>query len=244
MQKLTIKYLVLPLILTIFCSPWLSFGGNIKCQRPTTARVSTISISHWRLFDNYQNYNYEAFDRVLFLNDGGKAAQLVTPTRTDQLFISTDFAWDKVNVPEARISRVQIDNNQIPFKKNSFELIVMNRGLCPCRGTITCGGIDTKKAPMKKFLVSAIDLMNAENPNSIALFTGFYFPGIFQKKLPTLWRQILNEIQSQYPALEFRLLQSSTQYPNWTSGFLGIAVTVRSDKSIEDKLRNLGAPIL
>lgn len=191
-----------------------------------------LKIPSWTSIDNYTRYDYTPYTNILFLNDGGKGGRALTATKSEsQLVVSSDFNITKgVNI--------QLDNNYLPFRKNAFDLIVMNRGLCPCRGTIACGGIDTKREPMKQFLLSAIDIMDKTNPKSLAIFTGFYFPGLFSKTVPELWISIAKEIHVMYPNLQISLLSSDID-GQISYGFVGLAISTNPNVPIKQNLQQL-----
>lgn len=151
-----------------------------------------------------------------------------------QIVVTADFA------PKMGVN-LRMDNNKMPFRPNSFDLIVMSRGLCPCHGSVSCGGIAVQRTEMTNFLVQLISVLNKNNPHSLAILTGFAYPGIFRITVPELWSSIIAEMRILHPELEFFTLDSRSEKEQVSTGFrfIGIAVSRRSKTSIIDKLKSL-----
>lgn len=187
----------------------------------------------WSYYDRYPMFNYESFRNILFLSDAGKAGRFLNQTKNDsQLVVSSDFSFNTG-------IQLRVDNNRLPFRSNSFDLIVMNRGLCPCKSAVACGGIDTQKAPMKRFLEQVVDILDKDNPKSLALLTGFYYPGTMRESVPRLWLEIVREIQGSYPQLKFHILQARENSESVTEGFMGLAVTTDLQTPLSTQLKQL-----
>jgi hypothetical protein len=228
---------------TILCSEFLTANSTSTETNPTEDYNSlpVIKTTHYSNFDFYPNFKYDQFNKILFLSDGGKAGQSIQSRKNpSQLIISSDFKFSTgVNI--------LVDNNKLPFNNNSFDLILMNRGLCPCRGLAACGGIDINRKSMKSFLTSVVNLLNKNNPNSLALITGFYFPGPLRKLVPELWMSLVLELQPRYPLLQFAILDDNSLNAPLADGFVGIAISAVSDVPIKKHIQllnqNLVAPI-
>ncbi len=228
------------LTLLTVCGPFASASSAVSstslCRdlidKPSKKPAQIISATY-NNFDQYPQFQYEQFNHILFLSDGGKAGlALAKRKKPHQLIVSSDFRMaDGVNL--------QIDNNKLPFRSDSFDLVLMNRGLCPCHSAIACGGIDTKKEPMKKFLSGVIDILNKNNPDSLALVTGFYFPGLFRKTVPELWLSIVEELQQEHPSLQFAILQKDARSFTVQEGFMGIAISANTAVPVSARLQQL-----
>lgn len=184
-------------------------------------------------FDEYPNFDYSKHSKILFLSDQDKSGGTLSEKINDptKLIISSDISFNAgVNI--------RVDNQRLPFKKNSFDLIVMNRGLCVCKGTSSCGGIESNRASMRDFLLSAIEILDKNNTNSLMLMTGFYY-STFIKQVPPLWISVLNELKSFYPNLQFTIIHSLDIYRKLPYGFIGFAVSLDPIIPIEVTLQNL-----
>lgn len=228
---------------TILCSEFLTIN-SASAENNTFEDYKSLPIvktSHFSNFDYYPNFNYDKFNNILFLSDGGKAGRSIqSKKKPSQFFVSSDFKFSTgVNV--------LVDNNKLPFQNNSFDLILMNRGLCPCRGLSACGGIDINRESMKSFLTSIVNLLDNNNPNSLALITGFYFPGPLRKIVPDLWMSLVLELRPIYPYLQFAILDNNFLNSPLADGFVGIAISAATEVPIKEHIQllnqNLVAPI-
>jgi hypothetical protein len=243
------RFILLSMLLTatsLFANPGVVLAQEAsRCEVLFQGvEVKTVSARTWRHYDQYQNFNYGGFQKILFLNDAGVGGRLFenSPQAAGRLVVSSDFQMS----PGVT---ARVDNNNLPFRSNSFDLIVMNRGLCPCHSAVACGGIDTKREPMKKFLQNAIQILDKNNPRSLALFTGFYFPGLFRHVVPELWISIVNEIQAEiqteHPNLQIAILHmNSTRTTLTDGGFIGIAVSADPVNSISERLTELNPALV
>ena len=188
-------------------------------EAPTKINVSTLGYN-WQSFDRYGEFDYSDRKRVLFLSDGGVSEQ-VPPERRSRLFISSDYD-SKVE------AAIRVNNNLLPFRPGSFDLIVMNRGLCPCCSlTETCGGIRLNENSLRLFLENIAGTLDPKNPESLALLTGYYAePGAIAK-IPDLFRSQLKTLEAKFPQFEFVELVDPSLGRRGTPEFIGIAIFPR-----------------
>ncbi|MBC7742548.1 MAG: hypothetical protein H7061_10135 [Bdellovibrionaceae bacterium] len=187
----------------------------------------------WKTFDQFTYLNISSFKKILLLSDAGRGAlELESRKTSEQLLISTDIN-QKPGV------NLIADNNKLPFRENSFDFIYLNRGLCPCRGAIACGGINTQRDSMTSFLNSIIHMLDKKNPNSLAILTGFYFPGLFGKTVPTLWRTVVDEMQAANPQLQIGLLTADGMSNTVEYGFIGVVISTDRTKPNSQRINEL-----
>jgi hypothetical protein len=68
---------------------------------------------------------------------------------------------------------VVIDNTvELPFSDDTFDAVVMRRGLCACRDGKVCGGIPLELPAATSFLRSVARVLNTQNPEAIAVLQG------------------------------------------------------------------------
>jgi hypothetical protein len=178
-------------------------------------------------FDSYHDFNYSGRSRVLFLSDGASSLKLGADSKT--FFVTTD-------IERYRGINVQADNNNLPFQRGAFELIIMNRGLCPCRSeTMTCGGLKLEASQLRSFLTQVTEALDEKKQSSMALLTGFAFPGRNAEKVPDLFISVLEELMDQYPQFDFRILSDTNKKTKY--GFVGIAISIKNQPIGENIVR-------
>jgi hypothetical protein len=217
---------------TLF-APGGALANNLKCSELLSNEVKFVQTNQWQSYNQYELFDYRDFKKILFLSDGGKGGRALKYFKeNDQMVVSSDF-----NISYG--VNILIDNNQLPFRNDTFDLILMNRGLCPCRGHIACGGIDTQYIPMKNFLLSTINVLNKKDSHSLALFTGYYYPDVFKEVVPRLWLKIIREVQPLYPNLQINIIRAKDMENKIHLGFIGIAISTDLKKPISSKLKEL-----
>ncbi len=216
----------------LFLNTLLVRASENKCNLFSPAG-NFLKVNSWHYFDRYDNFDYSRYSRVLFLNDNGRGGSAIESS-SDKLVISSDFKQG---------GNIRVDNNNLPFVANAFNLIVMNRGLCPCHGPISCGGIKTGREDMKKFLLSVVDILDKNDKQSLALLTGYYFPGEMRTLVPTLWMEIVKELQPLYPNLSFAILSQGNS-ADVINNFIGIVISADPNTAIEKKLNTLSADLV
>ena len=206
---------------------------SINYSNSNEIRTKSIMINGRFDFDDYPDFDYSNFDKILFLSDNGKANNVrLKYSMTSKLILSSDFnSSSGVNI--------RLDNNKLPFAEQSFDLILMNRGLCHCTGSNCCAGIDSNKFAMKKFLKTVINLLDSSNSQSMAILTGFYFKSEKQF-VPGLWIEIIEELSEEFPQFQFGTLRDQPENLSLPDGFVGIIIgSANSNESLEQRLENL-----
>ena len=231
-------------VMVLLCGLGSAFSfasQNLACDsalaRPTSESLpegrpndfpwaNTVSQS----LNRYQFFNYSAFSRLLFLGDGGKMKGL-SQGRSDIMAVSSDL--DCATSPD-----VVLNNNQLPFREGSFDLVLMNRGLCPCRGPLSCGGIAPSVAEMTHFLRDVVGVLDTRS-SSMALLTGFNFPG--QPQAALLWIEALHNVRAELGDIQVLLL-TDPELPIFTRAkwhFVGFAVSRSQTTPIVDLVNSL-----
>lgn len=208
----------------------------------------------WPALDPYGFFNFRKHQNIAFLSDGGNSfpAKLL-PENRGKNFISTD-------IDASRATDIVVDNNHLPFKDDSFDLVLMNRGLCKCSPTpkscMTCGGIAAQEEDMRNFLRSVGRILDKRNPNSLALLTGFSFEGPLGPSLrvPKMWMAAVRDLQREHPDLQWSILYSQHTgfQPDWVTHsvlgdpehFVGIAVSSRGGTPMSEKIQQLDRDIV
>ncbi|OQW51551.1 MAG: hypothetical protein A4S09_09990 [Proteobacteria bacterium SG_bin7] len=197
----------------LFLCSLSALAENLQCGMLFSDNVVVLKAGSPRLYDSYYSFSFKNFKKVLFLSNGGNGL-FTEKTDPTQLIVSTEYQYKKntgINV--------LIDNNSLPFKENTFDVIFMNRGLCFCKGSgNACAGIGTQYDSMKNFLLDSIRILDKTHGNSVAIFTGYNFPGVEHSGIPKLWRSILNELKLQFPEIQFAVLEADND-------FMGLAIS-------------------
>lgn len=190
--------------------------------------ISKLGYS-WQHFDLYPQFNFVGRKRVLFLSDNGKSGHL-SKLDSGTLFVSTDIS-NKTGID------LRMDNNYLPFTPGSFDVVIMNRGLCACHSAAkACGGMALEPAAIHQFLQNISQSLNSKNPNSIALLTGFYFLGNLGATVPGMFVSQFAQLRINFPELEYTFLSDPTLEQK--DGFIGIAIHSKKS-SLVGNLRQL-----
>jgi hypothetical protein len=201
-------------------------------QQP--ARTSSIQqlrdVAWFEIDRGYRNFDYSSHDNVLLLADGGVSYAQHARRRPGQTVLVTDIE------PRPGVNRVvdSMDLSELPA--DSFSAIVMNRGLCPCHGG-TCGGIPMTTAGIRQFLEGTIRVLDKRSPNSIALFTGYAFPGETATNVPRMWREVVEALAAEHPELRITTLHDSNL--DSEDGFMGVAIGTAEGPPLHGRIRAL-----
>jgi hypothetical protein len=156
---------------------------------------------------------YGPYNRVLFAGDGMAHARSKLEARfPEKTIISTDRFPSGRGVPTV----ISDHKDGLPFKDNSFDLIMMNRGLCFCPGRCcsggrrqmtlarnlapSCGGIPVDRQSRLGFLRDAARVLDKNNPRSIALLEGAAMSGLpdfVEAHSRNLWVDSANELAAE-----------------------------------------------
>lgn len=177
--------------------------------------VQSIRVGNWTEKDNDDSINTVNFNRILFM--------------------SGDGSGDRILQNKQKVSRLA---DLSDLQDNSFDLIVMNKGLGVCKGKV-CGGVDVDYNQMQKFLFKSISVLDKNNPRSLALFTGFNFPVLNSKSVADMWIDFVKVIEIRNPQLQVAILRSNSEAQSLTDGFVGIAISTDTWTPIGQQLREL-----
>lgn len=233
MSKVKIR-LVSGILLALILISQVSFAGTPtgrdSCFRLTssTAQVEGLDLPSiglsWRMIDKYAGYDFSDFDSLLFLAVGREASSIAQATSgKPQVIIS--------NIEPSQDINAIVDSMNIPYADNEFQYVGMNRGLCFCPqcSTTSCGGIPGTIKGIKTFLRGVLRVLDKENPNSVAVLTGFNYAS--RPQLPGIWEKAVEKVAREYPQLKFRTL--------YDNGFQGVVVTVDGSTAPRDRLLKL-----
>lgn len=219
--------------------PLVCFASDIQScklsllEQPILVDVSQLGYT-WESFDRYSEFDFSDRRKVLFLSDGGVSSK-VPLQKQSRVFVGSDLS------PKANV-QVRLNNTQLPFSPASFDLIVMNRGLCLCHSIKkTCGGVNLNKSSVRDFLESVAGLLDPRNPTSMALLTGYYGNSEAIAKVPDLFRSQLGILKKNFPNFEFVELIDPTLGDHAAGEFIGIAI-YQKGTSLQLNLRDLELP--
>lgn len=240
-MRVLIKSIVL---VAIFNAPELASGRpDILCQsffrdgRPPRAQLPTVIEVDWIRLDDYHRFDLSHYRRALVLSDGSRqlGVEIRRAGGVQDLVVVSDF------VPRAGLNAV-IDNNALPFAAESFDFIVLNRGLCFCPHVVEsavarrqrlrcCGGIETEEGAMTSFMESVIATLRGGR-ESLALLTGY---GYYHADLSIVWPLLLRSFVARHPDVQFAAL-TSRRLVSVTNplGFAGIAISKSDSVPISD----------
>lgn len=212
--------------LLVLTSSLQLFAAN-SCHTALIEKTNSIDVSTlgytWMSFDRYSEFDYSDRKKVLFLSDGSVSAK-VSKNKRSPVFIGTDG----VEGTEGEKPHVLLDNNCLPFAAGSFDLIVMNRGMCVCHSRKkTCGGIGLTEGSVRRFLEKVAQSLDPKNPLSLALLTGYYVNESAIGRIPDLFRSQVKSLQEQFPDFEFVELVDPSLNRYGTDSFMGIAIFAR-----------------
>ncbi|MDH4468422.1 MAG: hypothetical protein QE271_10210 [Bacteriovoracaceae bacterium] len=148
--------------------------------------------------DNYDSDQallipYLGAKNILFLSDARSLAQEYIslgdilhrklkdlPQNQRPTIVSTDIYYNKnTEATDIESAHYHLDNSKFPYKLNELEIpdnsndvIVLRRGLCPCDGYNLCAGVPALGEETEKFFREVVRILNKNNKNSMAFFTG------------------------------------------------------------------------
>lgn len=249
-MKLVLRLIALYVSTILHLSSFSAQASVNQCALLFSDNLSYLKADSYEPYYNYYKFNYENFKKILFLSDMDVGAKYARRSDRSQLFVTSDIDFkdkknekvEEENENKSGSLKTYLDNNFLPFIGNSFDLILMNRGLCVCKGGgASCGGVDIHYEPMKKLLLGVIDVLDKKQINSLALFTGFYYPGM-AVVVPALWKSILNDLKTQFPSLQFTFIYSERKSGGkeliGEAAFIGFAIST-GPQPIEATLNQL-----
>ncbi|OFZ18949.1 MAG: hypothetical protein A2X94_13450 [Bdellovibrionales bacterium GWB1_55_8] len=141
---------------------------------------------------------YAHADTVLFLSDSSQTTvnglslgSAIAEAYPEKSVVRTDFAFaDEIT---GNLSTRYMDNTKpFPFPDNSFDVIVMRRGLCICHGSRVCGGFLPISEESRQFFSEVTRVLNKKNPRAKAVLEGGY--GVFPN-VENAWREIGEQLE-------------------------------------------------
>jgi hypothetical protein len=127
-----------------------------------------------------------------------------TPKRVVSGDISNTSEWKDEN-----LELVHIDNRKpLAFADNTFELVVMRRGLCHCPGTnqlqgVCCGGISLTLQELTRFLLESWRVLNKADRNSGVFFLN---TGGGASQNTDTWSHLAAQLMHVHPGMEAEVL--------------------------------------
>lgn len=151
---------------------------------------------------------YQDAKSILLLADGSETratdrlGPLLAREFPDKAVVSAD-----VDVAENQLIRnwghVKIDHLDVfPVKDNSFDRVILRRGLCQCHSNTCCAGFNPHGPQAKKFFQEVVRVMDKNNPNSFAILHGMHNVGGTDVQA---WKSMLDEISIFHP-IEYEIM--------------------------------------
>lgn len=99
---------------------------------------------------------------------------------------------------------MQMDNTQeFPLESNSFDLIVMRKGLCQCHAGTCCGGIKANVAEGARFLMEVSRILNKQNPAAAAYLMN---AGKGRVQNIEMWKAAAEKAMKEIPGVRIEVL--------------------------------------
>ena len=124
---------------------------------------------------------YRNYSRILFLSDGQQEvweslAEQVAQYYPEKSVVKTDVSIVGEHMTLPNLKSMFLDNSKpMPFDDNSFDLVVMKRGICLCHSpNCTCGGIIMTQESTQAFLSEVSRILDKNSANSLAFLHGDY----------------------------------------------------------------------
>lgn len=152
---------------------------------------------------------YEKSKKLLFIGDGaGHSADADTGLQVAERFPDKEITRTDIGISrprrEGNVTSLHMDNmDTFPFQDNSFDTIVLRKGLCHCHEGRACAGFCPNRRETKHFFGEVARVLDKSNPNSVAYLHGGY--GVTDNILH-LWYGVCGELEKQYGVkIEFQL---------------------------------------
>jgi hypothetical protein len=171
------------------------------------------------------DYNlYENSEKILFLSDDNEAGFLLGKSISEHFpqkkVFSTGILFQDTSIKE-NYTKMNLDNRApFPFNDNSFDTIIMRKGICVCHGNYACGGFCATNDEAKVFFERVIKVLDKNNPNSLAILHG---EAQLNQNFDTEWKKHFEGLEEKYNVQVFfyyiqrvnnRLLHSILVAPN------------------------------
>ncbi len=124
--------------------------------------------------------HFTAKKTFLYLSEGSapnSTARRLSKKLTDRSFTITDSSYPRETRLSDNLIAVYVNNEEtLPFRDNSFDIIIQQKGLCACsrENTIfsTCGGVPVSVEGMSFYFQEIYRVLNKKIPHSFALLHG------------------------------------------------------------------------
>lgn len=144
--------------------------------------------------------HYEKSKSILLLSDASNnygfsiGEQLARKFPQKDIVIS-DFRYKNTS-KNNNVTSMHLDNTkEMPFADNSYDTIVMRRGLCVCSGNKACGGFCSINEESYLFFRRVIKTLNKKNKNSIAILHGEHGT---TKEVQDIWKGYLERLEEEF----------------------------------------------
>mgnify|MGYP003995640107 CR=1 FL=1 len=164
-------------------------------------------------YGNVLNYDlYRPYDSILFLSDGIddtfgfrnevkniegalSLGERVSGHFPGKKVVQTDFNIVG-STTKGNLTQMHLDNTaDFPFNDETFDLIVMRKGMCLCCRRQPCGGFSSKHAASKQFFTRVIESLNLKNPKAMAILHG---QEKANPKVVERWKRVAEELEQAY----------------------------------------------
>jgi len=198
----------------------------------STTSVRKISPTPYDIINphgsNFDAYRGRHIRNILFLSDGPRPRSLAES-------VANEFPRKRIVKSDVQILQTATSNNltlvhvnnrlKFPFEENSFDMIVMRRGLCLCGGNETCGGIKLNRVDQKRFLFEVARVLNKNNPFSSAFLLNDN-AGAFQDI--SGWQRAAADVIAKVPEIEIEIIDSAGKFD-------GVKFTTKNSNQLTTK---------
>jgi hypothetical protein len=162
-------------------------------------------------YNKYLGYGYggtldyklfENSKKILVLSDGIKQGfnigENLNKKFPEKEIISTGINLSSPYISKQNLKIIEMDNtkpftfNAEPVEDNSFDIILLRKGICVCNGTHTCAGFRAKSDEALNFFKEVIRILDKNNEKSIAVLHGEYGGDL---EIQRIWREFLEELE-------------------------------------------------
>ena len=157
---------------------------------------------------------YRDANSILFLSDGKEALKVdrLGPVIAKE-FPKKTVVSAEVQVEENRFVQnwgyVKVDNlERFPVKDNSFDRVVLRRGMCVCHNEVCCAGFKPGSPEAGRFFSEVIRVLDKSNPNAFAVLHGVHNVGGNDLMA---WVKHLEELRKTKP-FRYRILMSNGSF--------------------------------
>ncbi len=145
---------------------------------------------------------YKEANSILFLSDGAETRKIdrLGPVLAKEFPKKTIVSADINIVEDGFVNNwglVKIDNlKKFPIADDSFDRVILKKGLCLCHGDTCCGGFKPRDEATKQFFGEVARVLNKKDPNAIAVLQGTNNVGMSEI---LKWNAFMDEVSKKYP---------------------------------------------